>query len=142
MSGYVDLSKERFTAFRENRREGVVHLLNLINLRDRADYPDGREATGIQAYQAYGRIREPVLARFGAKIVWEGAFEAMLIGPEEERWDLCFVAEYPSVAAFAEMMRDPVYREAATHRKAAARDSRLIRLAALPVATRFGQFLE
>ena len=40
--------------------------------------------------------------------VWQGRFELMLIGPQEERWDHCFIAEYPSVAAFVEMIRDPV----------------------------------
>ena len=47
----------------------------------------------------------------------------MLIGPQEERWDHCFIAEYPSVAAFAEMIRDPVYREAVKQRQAAVEDS-------------------
>ncbi len=141
MSGHIDLTKERFIAHRDNERDGVVHLLNLLRLRERAAYPDGQMATGAEAYRTYGKISEPVLARLGATIVWEGRFENMLIGPDEERWDLSFVAEYPSIAAFNEVLRDPVYREAAAHRKAAAEDSRLIRLAALPQGTRFGQFL-
>jgi hypothetical protein len=68
-----------------------------------------------------------------------GRFELMLIGPEAERWDHCFIAEYPSVAAFAEMIRDPVYREAVKHRQAAVEDSRLIRHAVLPVGKTFGE---
>lgn len=40
-----------------------------------------------------------------------GRFENMLIGPDEERWDLSFVAEYPNLAAFNEILRDPVYRD-------------------------------
>ena len=60
----------------------------------------------------------------------------MLIGPIEERWDLCFIAQYPSVAAFVTMIRDPVYREAVGHRQAAVEDSRLVRLA--PGAARSG----
>ena len=71
-----------------------------------------------------------------------GKFRIIKIGPDEERWDLSFVAEYPSLAAFNDILRDPVYREAAAHRKAAAADSRLIRLAALPQGSRFGQFLQ
>jgi hypothetical protein len=63
----------------------------------------------------------------------------MVIGPAEERWDLCFIAEYPSVGAFVEMLRDPVYREAVTHRQAAVDDSRLIRLEPLRVGRGFGQ---
>jgi hypothetical protein len=43
----------------------------------------------------------------------------------------CFIAEYPSVAAFVEMIRDPMYRDAVKHRQAAVEDSRLIRLATL-----------
>lgn len=141
MTGHVDLTKDRFVALRDSKRHGSIHLLNLIRLRDRADYPDGREATGVEAYRSYGTISEPVLARLGAKIVWEGGFEQMVIGPSEESWDLCFVAEYPSIEVFTEMMRDPLYREAAMHRKAAALDSRLIRLQPLPQARRFGSFL-
>jgi uncharacterized protein (DUF1330 family) len=80
-----------------------------------------------------------VFARLGGRIVWQGRFELMLIGPAEERWDHCFIAEYPSVAAFAEMIRDPAYREAVKHRQAAVEDSRLIRHAVLPVGKTFGE---
>ena len=73
-----------------------------------------------------------------AQIVWRGAFELMLIGPAEERWDHCFIARYPSVAAFVEMIRDPVYREAVKHRQAAVEDSRLIRLKASETGGLFG----
>ena len=71
-------------------------------------------------------------------IVWRGRFEQMLIGPAEERWDLCFIAQYPSVAAFVAMIRDPVYREAVKHRQAAVEDSRLIRLAPGAAGIGFG----
>ena len=142
MSGQVDLLNEQFVALRDGEHRGAVHLLNLIRLRERADYPDGTDASGMEAYQTYGRVSEPVLARVGASIIWEGQFQMMLIGPGAEDWDLCFVAEYPSVLAFLEMLRDPVYREAAAHRKAAALDSRLIVLEPRPRATRFGQFLK
>jgi uncharacterized protein (DUF1330 family) len=80
-----------------------------------------------------------VFTRLGGKIVWQGRFELMLIGPSDERWDHCFIAEYPSVGAFVEMIRDPVYREAVKHRQAAVRDSRLIRLAPLAAGKTFGE---
>jgi uncharacterized protein (DUF1330 family) len=129
VSGYVDPSKEAFAAFRANDRPGPIHMLNLIKLRPRAVYPDGREATGAEAYAAYGRESEPVFSSLGGSIVWRGRFEQTLIGPMEEGWDLSFIAEYPSVAAFVAMIRAPVYREAVKHRQAAVEDSRLIRLA-------------
>jgi uncharacterized protein (DUF1330 family) len=138
MTGHIDPTKETFAAFRANDRAGPIHMLNLIRLRAGAAYPDGRKATGAEAYAAYGRESGPVFARLGGRIVWRGNFELMLIGPQDERWDICFIAEYPSVAAFVEMIRDPVYREAVKHRQAAVADSRLVRLAPGTPGSGFG----
>jgi uncharacterized protein (DUF1330 family) len=138
MTGFIDPTRETFAAFRANDRAGPIHMLNLVRLRAPAAYPDGREATGAEAYAAYGRESEPVFAGLGGKIVWRGRFELMLIGPQAEAWDLCFIAEYPSVAAFVAMIHDPVYREAVKHRQAAVEDSRLIRLEPGGAGTGFG----
>ena len=136
--GFIDPTKETFAAFRTNDRPGPIEMLNLVRLRERAAYPDGRAATGGEAYEAYGRESGPVFKRVGGRLVWRGSFELMLIGPSEERWDHCFIARYPSVAAFVEMIRDPVYREAVKHRQAAVEDSRLIRLAPAQAGDLFG----
>ena len=40
---------------------------------------------------------------------------------------MIFVARYPTAGAFLEMVTDPDYRIAVTHRQAAVEDSRLIR---------------
>ncbi len=138
MTGHVDPTKAAFAAFRADDRAGPIQMLNLVRLRARANYPDGREATGAEAYSTYGRESAPVFARVGGAIAWRGRFEMTLIGPGEERWDLCFIAQYPSVAAFVEMIRDPVYREAVKHRQAAVEDSRLIRLALGEAGIGFG----
>lgn len=139
MTGHIDPSKETFAAFRANDRAGPIHMLNLVRLHAQARYPDGRQASGAEAYAAYGRESRPVFTRLGGRIVWQGRFELMLIGPADERWDHCFIAQYPSVAAFVEMIRDPVYREAVKHRQAAVADSRLIRLAPLAIGAGFGE---
>ena len=138
MTGHIDPTKEDFAAFRANDRPGPIHMLNLVRFRDRAAYPDGREATGAEAYAAYGRESHPVFSRLGGRIVWRGNFELMLIGPGGERWDECFIAEYPSVVAFVEMIRDPLYREAVKHRQAAALESRLVRMAPAAAGSGFG----
>ncbi|MCP1199433.1 DUF1330 domain-containing protein [Notoacmeibacter sp. MSK16QG-6] len=124
---YVDPDKETFAAFRAMEREGPLHMLNLVRLRDFAVYDDGRKMSGADAYAAYGRESGPVFQRLGGRIVWRGAFEFMLIGPKQEHWDHCFIAEYPSLEAFVEMVRDPAYRQAVKHRQAAVLTSRLIR---------------
>lgn len=136
---YVDPTKEGFAQFRQNDRPGRIQMLNLVRLREWAAYADGRKATGAEAYEAYGRESQPVFERLGGRIFWQGRFEQVLIGPTEERWDHCFIAEYPSVASFVEMLRDPIYREAVKHRQAAVEDSRLIRLGVLAAGKGFGQ---
>lgn len=138
MIGYVDPTKETFAAFRAHDRPGPIHMLNLVRFRDTAVYADGRTATGAEAYAAYGRDSHAVFSRLGGRIVWRGTFELTLIGPSDEKWDECFIAEYPSVAAFVEMIRNPVYREAVKHRQAAVLDSRLIRLAPAASGSGFG----
>ena len=138
MASYVDPTKEAFAVFRADDRPGPIHMLNLVKLRAHAAYRDGRRATGAEAYAAYGRESEPVFSRLGGLIVWLGAFEQMLIGPTDERWDLCFIAQFPTVAAFVAMIRDPVYREAVKHRQAGVEDSRLVRLAPGAVGVGFG----
>lgn len=135
---HVDPTKERFAAFRASDRPGPIHMLNLVLFRKKAAYPDGRVATGAEAYAAYGRESRAVFSRVGGRIVWRGRFELTLIGPLSERWDACFIAEYPSVGSFVEMIRDPVYREAVAHRQAGVAQSRLIRLAPLATGDGFG----
>lgn len=125
---HTSFTKDKWQAFREMDRAGPIHMLNLIRLRQTATGPDGRTVSGAEAYASYSRLSAPVFAGLGGRIVWRGALEQMLIGPENEQWDICFIAEYPSVDAFAAMMRDPAYREAMTHRLAGVEDSRLIRL--------------
>ena len=138
MTGHVDPSRERFGAFRGLPEEGPIHMLNLVRLRQHAAYPDGRGASGADTYRAYGRDSGPIFQRVGGRIAWSGDFRLMLIGPEEERWDLCFIAEYPSAAAFVEMVKDPDYQKAVVHRQAAVEDSRLIRLTPRPSGAGFG----
>jgi len=136
---YVGFTGEEFRAFRDVPRAGPIHMLNLVALHENAEYPDGREATGAEAYAAYGRETAHILEGLGGRIVWRGRMEAMLIGPQDgETWDLCFIAEYPSVDAFVSMIKNPEYREAMVHRQAAVRDSRLIRMEPLNMGGNFG----
>lgn len=128
LSNHIDPTREKFGEFRALEDTGPVQMLNLVRLRPKAAYPDGRNASGHEAYAAYGRESGPIFRKFGGRIAWSGEFELMLIGPEEEAWDHCFIAEYPSAKAFVNMVKDPDYQKAVVHRQAAVLDSRLIRL--------------
>ena len=143
-SEHVDPTRERFAAFKALPREGAIHILNLVRFRARAAYPEnhpdaGAGRTGREAYRAYAAASAPVFARVGGRHIWLAAPELILIDPDDERWDLCFVAEYPSAGAFIDMLRDPEYRIAVIHRQAAVADSRLVRMRPQAAGAAFGE---
>jgi len=139
MSNYINPTSDGFRQFRENKRGGKIHMLNLVKLRAKAEYDDGRAATGAEAYRTYGQQSGPIFRRLGGQIIWSGRPENLLIGPEQdEEWDIAFIAEYPSMDAFTDMMRDPDYQAVTYHRTAAVENSRLLRLEPTASGAGFG----
>ena len=138
MSGHINPDRERFSAFRDIASDGPIHMLNLIRLKETAVYPDGTLVSGREAYAAYGRESAPIFKRVGGRIFWSADFELDLIGPEEERWDIVFIAEYPSTDAFVEMVKDEDYQKAVVHRTSAVQDSRLVRMNPKSTGEAFG----
>lgn len=137
MANYIDPERDQFEAFKELPRDEPIMMLNLVRFRDKATYEDNREATGAEAYAAYGRDSGPIFRRVGGEIIWRGNPELMLIGPTDKRWDVVFVARYPNADAFLEMVTDPDYQVAVKHRQAAVLDSRLIRTAEVDMGEGF-----
>ena len=138
MADYVNPEKEAFRQFRELDGDGPVHMLNLVKLKDSAVYEDGTMVSGKEAYAAYGRESSPVLKKVGGRIFWSGAFELMLIGPQDQTWDIAFIAEYPNSQAFVDMVKDPEYQKAVKHRTAAVATSRLVRFSPKKTSGSFG----
>jgi len=128
MAGHIDPTRNQFRAFARTAGDGPIWMLNLVRLRKKAAYEDGRKASGEEAYRAYARESAPFFEAVGGRIVVSGGPDAVLIGPEKERWDLAFIAEYPSSEAFMAMVKDPGYQAIVHHRQAAVKTSRLIRL--------------
>ncbi|MGB5492245.1 MAG: DUF1330 domain-containing protein [Woeseiaceae bacterium] len=129
MAHYIDPERDQFDAFKALPRDKPIMMLNLLRFRETADYEDGRESSGAEAYANYGRESAPIFRRVGGEIIWRGRPEVILIGPKDKHWDLIFVARYPTADAFLEMVTDPHYQIAVKHRQAAVLDSRLIRTA-------------
>jgi uncharacterized protein (DUF1330 family) len=96
-------SEAGFAAFaaRAGEEDGPVTMLNLLCFR-----PDG----GRERYAEYGAAVAPLLRRIGARVVQTGAAGPPLLGGGEA-WDMVLLVEYPSRAAFLEMLRSPEYRE-------------------------------
>ncbi|RZV32808.1 MAG: DUF1330 domain-containing protein [Sphingomonadaceae bacterium] len=129
---YIDPSPANFAAFKALPRDEPIQMLNLLRYREKAEYPEGHALrgnglTGRRAYEEYGKTSGPIFQRVGGTIVWRGAFQTMVTGPDDERWDDGFVAQYPNSGAFFEMIKDPEYQKAVVNRTAALVDSRLVR---------------
>ena len=145
MTGHVDPTREAMAAFRDLPADRPVAMINLLRFRDRAAYaadvdpPAPREGRGAGASPASGRAAAPPSARAGGRQIWLGRPQLTVIGPADEAWDLAFIAEYPSGAAFLDMLRDPEYQAAVVHRQAAVADSRLIRCDARRPGLGFGE---
>lgn len=136
---YIDPDRERFAELKELPRDHPVDMLNLVKLRQDAIYGDGRQASGAEAYAVYGRESGPVFRRVGGEIIWSGDPQFMVIGPAEERWDIAFIARYPSAQAFFDMVYDPDYQSAVKHRQAAVETSRLVRMKPRKSGIEFGK---
>jgi uncharacterized protein (DUF1330 family) len=129
---HIDPSRANFNAFKALPRDEPIHMLNLLLYRDVAEYPaghahHGKGWSGRRAYEEYGQTSGPIFRRVGGTIVWRGAFQTMVTGPETRAWHDGFVAHYPSAAAFLGMIKDPEYQIAVVNRTAALLDSRLVR---------------
>ena len=141
---YIDPGRDAWEVFKGLPRDQPIHMLNLIRLRERAEYPvghpdHGKDISGREAYREYGRTIAPHLARLGSRQVWAGAPQVMVTGPGSEAWDLAFIVEYPGAQAFIDMVRDPDYRaKVVPHRTAAVADSRLLRLSPLEAGDKLG----
>jgi len=136
---YTSFSGSEFNAFREIKDSRPLNMLNLVKVHKEVEYPNGEVVPGEEAYQRYGRLSFPIFEKLGGKIIWRGEMLFPLIGPSEEKWDFCFIAEYPNVGAFVSMVKNPNYREAMKHRQLAVLDSRLIRMAPLSSGKNFSK---
>ena len=126
---YVGFDRDTYKSFKNIKDNRCLHMLNLVELKKEVIYPDGSITTGFEAYTRYGKESEPVFKRLGGSIIWRGDMLIGLIGPAYEKWDICFIAKYPTVESFVFMQRDKTYQKAVIHRQIAVKTSRLIRMA-------------
>ena len=114
-------NEEQLKGFTDEPEKGPIKMLNLVKLKDKAEYQDGRESdiSGLEAYTIYGKEVVEHLNKVGAKLIFSGVVDRLMIGEADDMWDLVAIAEYPNRKAMLEMMMDPDYSEPAKHREAA-----------------------
>jgi len=120
----VDPTGETIRQFRDDDDGGPVVMLNLLRYADTAN--DGSGRTGREAYQHYGELVIPMLEARGAGFIVYATAEQTVIGPADEEWDEMILVQYPSRAAFIDMITSADYLAAHVHREAGLADSRLV----------------
>ena len=116
----VTPSAEQGTAFFGGAEDGPFVMVNLLKFKDKAEYPDGSDADlpGAAAYLRYGMAVRAFIEKVGGTAGYAGPVTGLMIGDVEELWDMVALAEYPSLAAMMEMVRDPEYQAISVHRTA------------------------
>ncbi|QWT19511.1 DUF1330 domain-containing protein [Bacillus sp. NP157] len=99
----VALSPTALDAFLTQQDDAPIVMLNLIRFE-----PDG----GRERYLQYLQMARPILARFGARIVFGGDGLAVLTEGDTQGWDAVVLVEYPNRTAFKTMVADAEYQVA------------------------------
>ena len=110
MSASLEPTPEQIEALAARPADQPVVMINLLQFR--AD--DGR-----QSYLRYTQEVTPHLQRVGGTVRYAGESPAVVIGAGEKPWwDVIIVVEYPSPAAFLDMVTNEEYVKVHEHRAA------------------------
>jgi uncharacterized protein (DUF1330 family) len=110
MSPSREPTPEQIAALAARPADEAVVMINLLQFR--AD--DGR-----QSYLRYTYEVAPHLQRVGGTVRYAGAAPGVVIGDGEKPWwDAIIVVEYPSPAAFLDMVSNEEYLKVHEHRAA------------------------
>jgi hypothetical protein len=138
MKTYLEPTQDAGVAFLRRGIVGEVVMLNLLRLRDVADYSASPELapaqpiSGAEAYDRYVAHTMPFLTASGGALLFLGDGGPFLIGPAGERWDRAMLVRQKSAQAFIAFATDRAYLAGLGHRTAAIEDSRLLPLTTLP----------
>ena len=110
MSSSLEPTAEQFAALAARPADEPVVMINLLQFR-----ADG----GRQGYIRYTQEVTPHLQRVGGTVRYAGVSPSMAIGDGEKPWwEAIIVVEYPSPAAFLDMVSNEDYLKLHEHRAA------------------------
>ena len=131
---YLEPTQENGRALFMRGIVGPVLMLNLIRLREIADYSASRELaplspiSGAEAFDRYIKHTLPYLKDSGGEMLLLARGGTFFIGPEHERWDVAMIVRQSSVESFVAFASNAEYLAGLGHRTAAIEDSRLLPL--------------
>jgi uncharacterized protein (DUF1330 family) len=106
----LEPTPEQFAALAARPADAPVVMINLLQFR--AD-------VGRESYLRYAQKVAPHLQRVGGTVRYAGAAPGVVIGDGEKPWwDAIIVVEYPSPAAFLDMVSNEEYLNVHEYRAA------------------------
>lgn len=114
---FGQINPEQMARMLNPAEDGPFYMINLIQFREKAVYPDGRETdlTGQEANSLYSPI--DILEEIGAEPVFMAQVEKMRLG-DGTKWDLVAIVRYPSRRAFVQMTQRPDFQARSIHKDA------------------------
>ena len=101
MSSALEPTHEQMAVLADRPADAPVVMVNLLKFR-----ADG----GRESYERYAQEVVPHLQRVGGTVRYAGSAPAQIIGEDEKPWwDAILVVEYPSTAAFIDMVTNEEY---------------------------------
>jgi uncharacterized protein (DUF1330 family) len=85
-------------------------MVNLLCFKAEAG-GDNVGLSGLEAYARYGATMREFIETRGARIIWSGRVDSMLIGESDADFQMIALVEYPSRAAFIEIASSPEVAE-------------------------------
>lgn len=118
---HLDGTKKQFQQLVAHHTEGSLKMLNLLKFK-KVVASSGK--SGAEHYKDYMKAIQPYFSKANAKVIFFGAPQLNLIGPQELEWDKVLIVEYASKEDFLSMATDPDFPSQI--RREALKDSRLI----------------
>ena len=115
--GQIAPASEQIEELLKGSAEGPVVMVNLLRFKKEADAPD-EGLSGEEAYGKYGAQMVEWVTSQGARLIWSGRVDSMVIGDTDEYFHTVALMEYPSRAEFLRIAGDPRVAEFAVHRTA------------------------
>lgn len=97
----VDPTGSDLKRFLEEDPGGPVVMLNLLQFA----------AGGRSGYEEYAREIVRFLHKVGGRIIYAGDNSTALVAPDGFDWHAVLLVQYPSRAAFSQMVADPDYQK-------------------------------
>ena len=111
MDTTLDIAPELVTRLAARPADAPVVMINLLKFK---------KPVGLERYLQYAREVAPHLQRVGGTIRYGGTAPAVIIGEGQQPWwDAILIVEYPTPAAFVQMVTTEEYAKVHEHRAVA-----------------------